>query len=57
MVVILPLLGKLGRMKCYCGTFIGGGVACILVAAITLTMDVKCERNTPKFVMIKTRTS
>lgn len=38
-VVILPLLSTLGRMKCYCGTFIGGGVACGLVAIITLAFD------------------
>eukprot|EP00095_Tigriopus_kingsejongensis_P005178 maker-scaffold237_size242172-snap-gene-1.35 protein:Tk05178 transcript:maker-scaffold237_size242172-snap-gene-1.35-mRNA-1 annotation:"sugar transporter" len=38
-VVILPLLNSLGRMKCYCGTFIGGGIACGLVAIITLAFD------------------
>ena len=42
-VVILPLLSRLGRMKCYCGTFIGGGIACGLVALITLTTDVSCK--------------
>lgn len=39
-VVILPLLSTLGRVKCYCGTFIGGGIACGLSALFTMTMNV-----------------
>jgi hypothetical protein len=42
-VAIIPLLSTLGRVKCYCGTFIGGGIACGLVALITLAMDAKCK--------------
>merc|ERR1719189_2286453 len=34
-VVIIPLLAKLGRVKCYCGTFIAGGICCCLVALVT----------------------
>lgn len=38
-VVILPLLSTLGRVKCYCGTFIGGGIACGLSAFFTMTIS------------------
>merc|ERR1719220_1896472 len=34
-VAILPLLNRLGRVKCYCGTFIAGGICCGLVALIS----------------------
>ena len=34
-VVIIPLLAKLGRVKCYSGTFIAGGICCCLVALVT----------------------
>jgi len=33
--VIIPLLAKLGRVKCYSGTFIAGGICCCLVALVT----------------------
>ena len=36
MVVIIPLLSRLGRVKCYCGSFISGGVCCFIVALITI---------------------
>ena len=39
MVVIIPLLSTLGRVKCYSGTFIAGGVCCGIVAIISLAMD------------------
>jgi len=35
-VVIIPLLSRLGRVKCYCGSFISGGVCCFIVALITI---------------------
>merc|ERR1712083_1016113 len=34
-VVIIPLLARLGRVKCYSGTFIAGGICCCLVALVT----------------------
>ena len=34
-VVILPALSKFGRRLCYCGSFVGGGVCCLIVALIT----------------------
>lgn len=34
-VVILPALSRLGRVKCYSGTFMLGGICCGLVAVIT----------------------
>lgn len=34
-VVIIPALAKLGRVKCYSGTFIAGGICCCLVALVT----------------------
>lgn len=34
-VVILPLLSRLGRLKCYSGTFFLGGVCCGIVAIIS----------------------
>jgi len=34
-VVIIPLLSRLGRVKCYSGTFIAGGICCCLVALVT----------------------
>merc|ERR1712223_1780573 len=34
-VVIIPLLARLGRVKCYSGTFIAGGTCCCLVALVT----------------------
>jgi len=34
-VVILPGLSKFGRRRCYCGSFVGGGVCCLIVALIT----------------------
>ena len=39
MVVIIPLLSTLGRVKCYSGTFIAGGICCGIVAIISLAMD------------------
>ena len=33
--MIIPLLAKLGRVKCYSGTFIAGGICCCLVALVT----------------------
>lgn len=33
-VVILPLLSRLGRVKCYCYTFISGGICCGIVALL-----------------------
>lgn len=36
-VVILPALSRLGRVKCYCYSFIGGGIACGIVALISFT--------------------
>ena len=41
MVVIIPLLSTLGRVKCYSGTFIAGGICCGIVAIISLAMDTK----------------
>jgi len=38
-VVILPLLSRLGRVKCYCYTFISGGICCGIVALISFTTD------------------
>lgn len=38
-VVIIPLLQTLGRSKCYCWTFIGGGACCGLVALISLGLE------------------
>jgi len=38
-VVIIPLLAKLGRVKCYCGTFIAGGVCCGIVALIAFATE------------------
>ena len=38
-MVIIPLLSTLGRVKCYSGTFIAGGICCGLVAIISLAMD------------------
>merc|ERR1719225_1521791 len=34
-VVILPALSRFGRRLCYCGSFVGGGVCCLIVALIT----------------------
>ena len=33
--MILPALSRLGRVKCYSGTFMLGGICCGLVAVIT----------------------
>ena len=38
-VVILPLLSRLGRVKCYCGTFISGGICCGLVALLSFVLE------------------
>jgi len=38
-VVIIPLLARLGRVKCYSGTFIAGGICCCLVALVTAVTD------------------
>lgn len=38
-VVILPALAKFGRVKCYCGTFISGGVCCGLVAILSFALE------------------
>lgn len=38
-VVIIPLLAILGRVKCYCGSFLGGGICCGLVAIITFATN------------------
>merc|ERR1719507_125041 len=38
-VVIIPLLSTLGRVKCYSGTFIAGGICCGIVALISIAMD------------------
>jgi OCT family organic cation transporter-like MFS transporter 4/5 len=35
-VVIIPLLSRLGRVKCYSGTFIAGGICCMLTALVTI---------------------
>ena len=34
-VVILPALSKFGRRICYCGSFLAGGICCLIVAIIT----------------------
>ena len=34
-VVILPGLSYFGRRICYCGSFLGGGICCLIVALIT----------------------
>jgi len=34
-VVILPALSYFGRRKCYCGSFLAGGICCLIVAIIT----------------------
>ena len=44
-VAILPLLSRLGRVKCYCWTFIASGVCCGLVAFITLGFDDEDNAN------------
>ena len=41
MVVIIPLLSTLGRVKCYSGTFIAGGICCGIVAIISIALDAK----------------
>jgi len=38
-VVIIPALAKFGRVKCYSGTFIIGGAACIAVALILWVVE------------------
>jgi hypothetical protein len=38
-VVIIPALNTLGRVKCYCGTFLGGAVCCGVVAIITFCVE------------------
>ena len=38
-VVIIPLLSRLGRVKCYCGTFLGGGICCGLVAILSFVLS------------------
>ena len=38
-VAIIPLLSRLGRMKCYCGTFILSAACCVLVAIIDMARD------------------
>merc|ERR1712109_133518 len=38
-VIIIPLLARLGRVKCYSGTFIAGGICCCLVAIATFAMS------------------
>lgn len=40
-VVILPALSRLGRVKCYCGTFLLSGICCGLVALITIAFGEK----------------
>lgn len=37
-VVILPALATLGRVKCYSGTFISGGICCGLVAILSFAL-------------------
>ena len=37
--MIIPLLARLGRVKCYSGTFIAGGICCCLVALVTAVTD------------------
>jgi OCT family organic cation transporter-like MFS transporter 4/5 len=37
--MIIPLLNTIGRVKCYCGTFLAGGVCCGLVAIITFCIE------------------
>ncbi len=37
-VVIIPLLSRLGRVKCYCGSFLGGGICCGIVAIVTFAV-------------------
>ncbi len=39
MVAIIPLLTTLGRMKCYCGTFLLSAACCVLVAVIDMARD------------------
>lgn len=38
-VAILPLLNRLGRVKCYCGTFITGGICCGIVALLSFILS------------------
>merc|ERR550539_1872390 len=38
-VVIIPALATIGRVKCYCGTFISGGVCCGLVAILSFALE------------------
>ena len=49
MVVILPLLSRLGRVKCYCGTFISGGICCGLVALLSFVLEPGSKLN-PAFL-------
>eukprot|EP00096_Caligus_rogercresseyi_P010966 TRINITY_DN4168_c0_g1_i1.p1 TRINITY_DN4168_c0_g1~~TRINITY_DN4168_c0_g1_i1.p1 ORF type:complete len:606 (-),score=82.03 TRINITY_DN4168_c0_g1_i1:387-2204(-) len=39
-VFIIPALEKFGRVKCYCGTFIAGGICCGLVALATFALEI-----------------
>jgi len=38
-VVIIPALATIGRVKCYGGTFISGGVCCGLVAILSFALE------------------
>jgi OCT family organic cation transporter-like MFS transporter 4/5 len=38
-VVIIPALATIGRVKCYCGTFISGGICCGLVVILSFALE------------------
>jgi OCT family organic cation transporter-like MFS transporter 4/5 len=38
-VVIIPALATIGRVKCYSGTFISGGICCGLVAILSFALE------------------
>merc|ERR1719438_14332 len=38
-VVIIPALATIGRVKCYSGTFISGGICCGLVAIMSFALE------------------
>jgi len=44
-VVIIPALATIGRVKCYCGTFISGGICCGLVAILSFALEKGSKYN------------
>jgi hypothetical protein len=44
-VVIIPALATIGRVKCYSGTFISGGICCGLVAILSFALEKGSKYN------------